>query len=153
MMFFDDYKYPRCAGYLRTSIIGMNSESKVYKALVTCIEDEKLVRQAVSPGTYPRVIIQELLKGMYVIDGAYQGECAPETKNYVYVNTRIADGYENNPEQSPLSFGRTVLHEIVHWGRFIGGKSRDFGDKEAGNWFEHLTYGTAYQYHASAQCS
>lgn len=92
MMFFDDGRYPRCAGYLRTSIIGMNSESKVYKASVACLEDEKLVRQALSPGTYPRLLIQELISGMYVIDGAYQGECVPELKNYIYAQTRIAEG-------------------------------------------------------------
>jgi hypothetical protein len=152
MMFFSDGKYPRSAGYLRTKIIGMNSESKIFKVLVECVEDESLVRQALSPGTYPRLIIGNLVSGMFLINGAYNGDCVPETKNYIYVHTRITRSYENIPEQSPLLFERTVLHEVVHWGRFMGGKSTEIEGKEAGSWFEHLAYDIVYNHRSGFQC-
>jgi len=92
-------------------------------------------------------------KGMRVIGGIYQGECYPEKKNYVYVDDRIPDGYESDPEQTPAYFERTLLHEVVHWGRFMAGKSADIDGKEAGSWFEHLAYNIPYQYHSGIKCS
>jgi hypothetical protein len=152
MMFFGDGQYPRCAAYLRTSIIGVSSKSQIYSALLACIEDEKIVKQALSPGTYPRIVIEKLSKGLKIIGGIYQGECFPEKKNYVYLDTRIPDGYEDNKEVPPYYFEKTLLHEVVHWGRFIAGKPSEIDGKEAGSWFEHLAYGIAYQYHSGIQC-
>jgi hypothetical protein len=153
MMFFGDGQFPKCGSYMRSSIVGMNKKSKIYKALVECIEDEKLVALAVSPGTYPRLIIEDLIKGMYVIDGIYQGECDPTKLNYVYLHTRVGDGFEHYEDHYPPAFERLLLHEVVHWGRFLGGKPGEIDGREAGSWFEHLAYDIPYKWHGEIKCT
>ena len=60
MMLFFDGQYPRCADFIRRRIIGMHPLHHVYRALVECIEDEGLVKSAMSPGMYPRIVIEDL---------------------------------------------------------------------------------------------
>ncbi|MGB7208766.1 MAG: hypothetical protein WBD27_08930 [Pyrinomonadaceae bacterium] len=154
MMFFQDGEFPKLAHYLRSRIIGMNKNSKVFKALVECIGSEKIAKQAIDPGTYPRLIIEPLIRGMVSPSGIYQGECDPAKKNYVYIHTRIGEGFETDESarQYPTVFETTLLHEVVHWGRFIGGKPGEINGKEAGNWFNHRAYGHIYVYHSDLIC-
>ncbi len=143
MMFFGDGQFPKCAVHLRTKIIGSVSP-RVYKALVRCIRSEELVKQALAPGTYPRLMIEPLKSGMFQIGGIYQGMCYEHKKNYIYVNIPIANKFEFfSDDLTPPRFERILLHELVHWGRFIAGKSPDIRGKEAGGVFEHLAYGSA----------
>lgn len=88
MMFFDDGRFPKCGMYLRSKIVGIKKGSKIYSALVKCIGDEKLVQSALSPGTYPRLMVEDLVKGNRAINGIYQGECDRSKLNYVYIHTR-----------------------------------------------------------------
>lgn len=83
---------------------------------------------------------------------AAQLRADPELKNIVFVNTHVARGIENDPELAEV-FERTLLHEVVHWGRFIGGKSNRINDKEAGSLFEEKAYGIAYIGHHGFSCS
>ena len=156
MMFFQDGEYPVCAGIIRNRVIGINKTSpKIFSALVECIEGGTLAREAVTAGRYPRVNIANFVKnGQRVrnIGGMYSGECDPELKNIVFVNTHVARGIENDPELAEV-FERTLLHEVVHWGRFIGGKSNRINDKEAGSLFEEKAYGIAYIGHHGFSCS
>jgi hypothetical protein len=152
MMFFGDGQFPRCANYLRTRIIGMSKSSKVYKALIECIENETLVEQAISAGTYPCLKIENLVKGYVAPEGIYQGECDASKLNYVYVHTRVADGFEHFTRRVPPRFESVLLHEVVHWGRFIGGKPGTIHGKEAGSWFEKLAYDKPYMGHNDLVC-
>lgn len=153
MMFFGDGQFPKCGNYMRSKIVGIPKGSKKYSALVECIGSEKFVKLALRSGTYPRLIVDELVKGYMVIDGIYQGECDPSKLNYIYIHTRVADGFENYPQTPPPYFERVVLHETVHWGRHLAGLPSDINGKEAGSWFEHLAYDIPYKWHGDIKCS
>jgi len=151
-MFFQDGQFPKLASYLRSRIIGMNEQSKVFKTLTDCIGSKKLAKQAISAGTYPRLIIEPLVRGNKVINGIYQGECDASKQNYVYIHTRVGEGFETGEHTPPTFFEKTLLHEVVHWGRFIGKKPGQINGKEAGNWFCHLAYGDIYTNHSDLSC-
>ena len=154
MMFFGDGQFPRCGQVIRSRIVGLKPSTKVYSALVECIESEALAAQAVSAGTYPRVIIAKLMKNGHWqrnVGGQYAGECDPTAINYVYINLNVARGLEDDESQARV-FARTVLHEVVHWGRFMAKKPSRIGDKEAGSWFEHRAYNLPYIGHDDPQC-
>ncbi len=153
MMFFGDGQFPKCGNYMRSKIVGLSKSSKIYSALLECIGSKKFVDLALSPGTYPRLMVERLVKGYKVIDGIYQGECDPSKLNYIYVHTRVADGFENFNHDNPPYFEKVVLHETVHWGRHLAGLPGEINGKEAGSWFEHLAYGTPYQWHGDIKCS
>lgn len=84
--------------------------------------------------------------------GIYQGECKKETLNYVFINEHIGRGVEGDRSMM-LDFERLVLHEAVHWARYVGGKPGLIGGKEAGSWFVHRAYGVAYIGHSDIGCS
>lgn len=153
MMFFGDGQYPKCGTYMRSAIVGMSKKSPIYTALLECIGSEKFVKSALSAGTYPRLIVEKLVKGYMVIDGIYQGECDPTKKNYIYIHARVAEGFEHYEQGYPSYFERVVLHETVHWGRHLAGKPAEIDGKEAGSWFEHLAYGIPYQWHGDVKCT
>lgn len=152
MMFFGDGQFPKCASYMRSRIVGLSKTSKVYSALVECIEDEKLVKLALGAGTYPRLMIEKIVKGYKVIDGIYQGECDKSKLNYIYVHTRVAEGFEEFNHSYPPYFEKVVLHETVHWGRHLAGLPGEINGREAGSWFEHLAYNTPYKWHGDVKC-
>ncbi|POF29737.1 hypothetical protein [Roseibium marinum] len=157
MMFFQDGEFPVCADIIRNKLIGLEkSDPKVFSALVECIESAELARQAVTAGRYPRVNIVNIIgktgHPIKYIGGMYSGECDPEVKNLVYVNRHVASGIERDPDITSY-FERTLLHEVVHWGRFIAGKSTRIDDREAGSHFEEKAYGLTYIGHHGFSCS
>lgn len=155
MMLFFDGQYPNCAAFIRSKMIGMHPLHHVYRAMVECVEDEKLVASLFSPGTYPRIVIEDLraqMKGRLTFPGGiYQGECRADKLNHVDLDMTMCRGVENDPKFT-RDLEHTLLHEAVHWGRFIAGKSSKIDNKEAGNWFEHLAYGDEFQDHYEIPC-
>ena len=156
MMLFFDGQYPNCAAFIRSRVIGMHPLHHVFRAMVECIEDEELVKSAMSPGTYPRIVIEDLryLSGsrMEVIRGIYQGECRVDKLNHVDLDIVLAEGLEDDPNFTSM-FEHILLHETVHWGRFIAKKPSRIDGKEAGSWFEHLAFNTPFKNHHEIPCS
>ncbi len=160
MMLFFDGQYPHCAAFIRSKIIGMHPRHPVYRAMVECVgnspDDEKLVASLFSPGTYPRIVIEDLraqMKGkIAVAGGIYQGECRPDKLNHVDLDMTMCRGVENDPSYT-RDLEHFLLHETVHWARFIARKPSRIDGKEAGSWFEHLAYGDEFQDHYEIPCS
>lgn len=155
MMLFFDGQYPHCADFIRRRIIGMHPLHHVYRALVECIEDEALVQSAMRPGTYPRIVIEDLraqMKGRLTFPGGiYQGECRPDKRNHVDLDMTMCRGVEMDPTFT-RDLEHTLLHEVVHWGRYIARKPSRIGKKEAGSWFEWLAWGVEFQDHYEIPC-
>ncbi len=154
MMFFQDGEYPKCAKILRNQIIGMKAPSRVVSALFICIRNRALAEMALSPGTYPRVIIRKLTRnGFWArnIPGNFNGECDPNDVNYVFLNTSFADGVEEG-HVSAHEFEKILLHEVVHWGRFHAGMPGEIEGMEAGSLFEYLAYKDKYVGHSGLSC-
>lgn len=154
MMFFQDAKYPNCAKILRNRIIGMKAPSRVVSALFICIRDRSLVDMALSPGTYPRLIIAKLMRnGQWLknVPGNYSGGCDPKDLNYVYLNTSFAEGVESG-NLDARQFEKVLLHEVVHWGRERAGLPGTIEGMEAGSLFEYLAYKDKYIGHDDLSC-
>lgn len=148
MMLFFDGQYPHCARFIRSKIIGMHPLHHVYRALVECIEDEELVKSAMSPGTYPRIVITDIREitgpRMEVINGLYQGHA--DNLNIVFLHIPFCRAVENDPSfTNPLE--KILLHETVHWGRQIAKKTSKIDGKEAGSWFKWLAYDVPFKDH------
>jgi hypothetical protein len=84
--------------------------------------------------------------------GIYQGECRADKLNHVDLDMTICEGVENG--HLPMSnLEHFLLHETVHWGRFIARKPSKIDGKEAGSWFEWVAYGTEFKDHYEIPCS
>lgn len=156
MIFTQDREFPRCGLYIRGPRIDTIEffSPEIYNALVECCESEKLVKQALTPGRFPRVKIVRLMRNGYParnIGGNYKGVCDRKYQNIVYINSHIAQGFEDDRTNS-LMFESNLLHEIVHWARFVGKKPAEIDGKEAGSWFEHKAFGWPYVGHSDVAC-
>lgn len=60
MMFFQDGEFPQCGKVYRAVIGSILPGSKVFDAMVACCDSHTLTKQALSPGTYPRLNIAKL---------------------------------------------------------------------------------------------
>ncbi|WP_178133254.1 hypothetical protein [Vineibacter terrae] len=149
MMFFQDAQFPRCASVIRLRIVGGKLSERVRSALLECIESDALGTKALSAGTYPRVNIVKLVSnGVWDrrVGGLYSGDCDPADLNKVFVNWNVAQDLERyNAPYNARNFERTLLHEVVHWGRKIAGKSGTIGGIEAGDVFEFKAGYTKFQ--------
>ncbi len=71
----------------------------------------------------------------------------------MFINRHIATGYEDYSENWQL-FERIMLHEMVHWARFIAGSpGRTSSGGEAGSAFEEKAYGVKVRNHYDVACS
>jgi hypothetical protein len=110
---------------------------RVWNAFVEHCDSETLAKQACTWGENPLVHIGGVECG---VNGEYRGRSGNAgDRDTVYINTEVAKKYQNGGGW--LIFESTVLHEMVHWARFIGGKSRLFNGQEAGKAFEIKAYG------------
>lgn len=157
-MIFKQYKnYPKCGAFIQNYLCLIDIFSpKVFEAFIELCESEDLARQAITLGKYPEITIARLLRNGYEqlnVGGNYSGECDPTQKNVVFINRHIAKGYEDDSQNWQL-FERIVLHEMVHWARYIGGSpGRTSDGMEAGNAFEEKGYGIKAINHYDVACS
>jgi hypothetical protein len=136
MRFLQDVQYPRCDAYLGATIALLDRQySRVWRAFYQVCESETLARQAISYGRDPLVHVGGVPDGK---NGRYRGRSGGP-RHTVFIHPRVALAYEEDNDR--LLWESTVLHEMVHWARFIGGKSRLYEGREAGVAFETLAYG------------
>ena len=157
MMFFQDAQFPACADIIRSRIVGGKLPSRVLSALRQCIDSERFFTTALSAGTYPRVDIVKLRgagpMGARGTGGNYN-PCTDENINKVFINLWVAQDVEHFDGAD--TFERYLLHEVVHWGRFVAKKPGtirvDGVDREAGNLFEERAYGGHLGDHDDVPC-
>lgn len=128
-------------------------QPKVFTAFIEVCESEELARQAITIGKDPLIKIARLVKNGYHqknIGGQYTGDCDPTEKNIVFINTTISEAYNENNNGELLE--RVMLHEMVHWARFVGGKPGRVDGREAGSHFESLAYGKEFSNHWEYSC-
>ncbi|HET6518483.1 MAG TPA: hypothetical protein VFG47_01520 [Geminicoccaceae bacterium] len=142
MRFDQDKTYPLCGRYLR---IWMNPDvlqkkyPTVWQAFVELTEDKPLASEALTHGRGPLVRIVS-------VPGTANGQHTPGVDE-VRIDPLVADQYEKGRDpkfKDPgwMVWESTVLHEIVHWARYKGKKSKRLaGDLEAGEEFEKRAYG------------
>jgi hypothetical protein len=82
MMFFGDGQFPKCGGYMRSKIVGLSKSSKVYSALVECIGSKKFADLAITAGTYPRLIVEDLVKGYITLPAYFERVVLHETVHW-----------------------------------------------------------------------
>ncbi len=171
MMFFQDGQYPRCGKIIRSRVLTLNHSSRIYLAFVECCEDARIAASAFRSGTYPRIVITpNSVHGTTALPGYYNGHCKKGDMNYIFISTKTANSLENDEEweyylKKSSNFERVVLHEAVHWARFMGGKPGEIdlsgkkklqpGERktaEAGSWFDYRAYGIPYKYHDGIPC-
>lgn len=128
---------------------------EIFDAFVQLCMSEKLARQALKPDKYPLIKVVRLVSNGYVnktVAGQYSGECDPTLKNVIFLQKEYIEDYEKGTN-SGLSVERVILHEMVHWARYVGGKpARTSDDKEAGTQFEIKAYGIAGGDHVGKAC-
>lgn len=157
-MIFKQYKnYPKCGAFIQNYLCLIDIFSpKVFGAFIEVCESEDLARQAITLGKFPEITIAKFVKHgkeQRNVGGMYSGECDPTQKNIVFINRHIARGYEDFSSNWEL-FERIILHEMVHWARFVGGKpGKANGTREAGNLFEEKGYGVVAGDHDDAACA
>lgn len=142
MRFAQDKDFPYCGRYLFNWInaaVLKKSYPKVWEAFVEVCEDETLAEDALKRGNDPLVTIKDLGCAK---NGVYRGRSGG-SKDTVFINVPVANKYEKGTGW--LVWESTVLHEIVHFARFTGGKGSLFNGKEAGKEFEKKAYGKDVQ--------
>lgn len=170
MKFNQHNKYPRIGALIRNyiSLIDVFSP-KVFEAFKDACDDPDLARQAITYNENPEIRIVKLINAQSgyednTVGGQYSGECYPAKRNIVYINKNWVIGYENHSSEDGdvlnwIIVERAILHEMVHWARFVGGKPARIFDKktkiskEAGNSFEHEAYGYATGDHTGRACN
>lgn len=140
--FKQDDGYPMCGALLRAALpIYEQLQPRVFRLFVKHTRSEKLARQALTLGYYPLVSIAKIMTGGKhdrTKNGLYQGANGG-ARDIVYVNTPFPDSYEKEQRQGTAqTIEITVLHEMVHWARFVGGNPE--GCEEAGAAFEKELY-------------
>jgi len=136
MKFAQSDAYPSCDQYIRTFIANYKSVcNQVSDAFRTVCEDEATAQQALTIGINPLIHIGDV---KYNVNGQYRGRSGGP-RHKVFINHRVAEEYEEGNRWD--IFESTVMHEMVHWARFIAGKPSRYQDNEAGKAFEKLAYG------------
>jgi Metallopeptidase toxin 3 len=140
MKFYQSRDYSTVDAFLRNwlSLIEMLNEP-VWNAFKQVCGNEALARRAITWGRSPTVKIGGVEAGT---NGKYRGR-AGGPKHTVFINTRVAEVYENRETIRRADIlESTVLHEMVHWARYVGGLPRLYNGNEAGKEFEKLAYGS-----------
>ncbi|NQT40018.1 MAG: hypothetical protein HQ581_21170 [Planctomycetes bacterium] len=136
MRFSQATAYTACDRYIRTIITAYGSVcNRVSDAFREHCGSESRAEQALTLGRYPLIHIGNVPCG---INGRYRGRSGGP-RHTVYINTNVADEYEIGGRI--LIFESTVLHEMVHWARFVSRSSRRINGQEAGKAFEIAAYG------------
>ena len=146
MRFVQHKTHPNCGAYLADYLTLLEVFSpKVYKAFCEVCEDVEVARVALLNGNGPLVNVSAVCK----VNGRYLGSRGGP-RHTVYINKQLANFYEHDHVWKPWE--STVLHEAVHWARFIGGKPFHFQGKEAGKVFEARAYGEDIQCQSCTYC-
>lgn len=158
MKFGQHDKYPRCGALIRNYLCMIDVASpKVFEAFVDVCESEKWARRAITWGRNPTVFIAKFVNQnggeQPTPPGMYKGHCTWRERNIVNLNRHWAIGYEEFRDNW-IHVERIVLHELIHWARFMGGKpGHANGTREAGNFFEEKAYGGILGDHDDLPCS
>lgn len=171
MMFFQDGQFPRCGEIIRSRILKLGRSSRIYLSFIECCEDARIAADAFKPGTYPKVVIRTISARGMIPRGIYNGQCVGGSLNEIAIHTVTARGLENDENweaylDTSSDFEKVLLHEAVHWARFIGGKPSEIdlsgkkilapGERktaEAGSWFDFRAFGIPYAYHGAMECT
>ena len=120
-------------------------QPKTYKLFVKYCKSEKLARQALTINLLLIVKIENIiLNGVWnrTIGGIYRGTYGGELHT-VYMNTQWADAYEKEQNSGNAKIAEiTILHEMIHWARHIGGNPEVPGE-EAGVDFANEVWGVS----------
>ncbi len=158
-----DHGFPKLTALINNRFPFLDILSpKIFDAFVELCLSEKLARNALAVGTFPTVIPIRLVKKIWGDDkpgvvqrnvpGLYSGECNPTEKNIIWIQKERVQDYEKGTN-SGKDIEMILLHECVHWARFIGEKpGRTEDNKEAGNEFQLKAYGIVATDHGAVSC-
>lgn len=136
MQFQQALEFPSCDRYIRSVISAYGAVcTQVSDAFREICESDELAGQALTVCRNPLIQIGGV---RYNINGQYRGRSGGP-RHTVYINTNVAREYEDRGRWD--IFESTVLHEMVHWARFIGGQPSRYNGQEAGKAFEIRGYG------------
>ncbi|MEZ5426553.1 MAG: hypothetical protein R2747_09835 [Pyrinomonadaceae bacterium] len=146
-MIFKQYdEFPKFGAFLDNRFPMLEAFSpEIFEVFAEFCMSKDLARQALKRGKYPLVKVKVLInpkigKVDRRVGGLYAGECEPTEKNVIFIQKENVVAYEEG-NGNPFFLERVILHETVHWARFIGRKpARTPDDKEAGSQFEIKAY-------------
>jgi hypothetical protein len=165
MQFRQRDQFPYCDHYLQHFLAPdmLKQRQQVWDAFRFLCESDSLATEGVTYGKGPLVVIGCAPPGR-------QGRYWARQKT-VFIHPKVALLYEKHTHRQPRVWERakekfhwfdwmpwesTVLHEIVHWARDVGGKPEKFNDLEAGDEFEKRAYGrtidSAATLHEESEC-
>ena len=150
MRFQQTKDFPYCDHYMQFFLAPdkLKQRKQLWDAFVEVAGDAQNATTGVTYGKGPLVVIGCVPKGR-------QGKYWSKAKT-VYIHPNVANLYERHIHPQPRMWERakekhnwfdwmpweaTLLHEIVHWARDVGGKPEDFDGGEAGKAFERKGYG------------
>lgn len=150
MIFRQAGEFPYCDHYLQFFLNSdkLKERPTVWNAFRDICESEPFAVQGLTYGKGPLVHIG-------CVPARKSGRYWAKAKT-VFIHPKIALLYEKHIHRQPRMWERakakhgwfdwmpwesTVLHEIVHWARDMGGKPEDYNGDEAGQVFEAKAYG------------
>lgn len=150
MQFQQTKEFPYCDHYMQYFLAPdrLKQRTQVWNAFRDLCESDSVATTGVSYGKGPLVVIG-------CVPAGKQGKYWAKQKT-VFIHPMVALLYEKHTHRQPkmwdqakakhhwfdwMPWEATVLHEIVHWARDVGGKSEDYNGGEAGEEFEKRAYG------------
>ena len=150
MKFQQAKDFPFCDHYMQYFLEPkkLQERKQLWDAFKEVCADAQIATVGLTYGKGPLVVIG-------CVPAGRQGKYWSKAKT-VYIHPNVANLYERHTHPQPKMWERakekhnlfdwmpweaTVLHEIVHWARDVGGKSEDFNGGEAGKAFEVKGYG------------
>ncbi len=151
MMFFQDGQFPKMGKYLREELTNIsNTNLRAYIAFLNCCGDPELGKQALKPGRYPLIVMLDYQLGA---PGIFD-DCPPGDRvNMVFLRLGHFQAFEKEPDEFRDSLEHTVMHEMIHWGRYHAQADPEIFGYEAGDYFDYLAgYRKNMSTHANAPC-
>lgn len=163
VQFFFPNVFQNLAAIVRHDLPKIPEDRRKFKAFKEFAQlDDKQAREALSPGSGPRLRVSDLKAGTY---GAYlAGNEFHLNSVIVYQHQAIIDAWLHASlyssrdhdrwvallKRATLVLESVILHELVHWGdlkadgQASDGEARRHGWKDVGHWFAHRAYGSAF---------
>lgn len=150
MQFRQAKDFPFCDHYMQYFLKPdmLKQRKQLWDAFREVCESDQLAAEGVTYGKGPLVVIG-------CVPAGKQGRYWSKAKT-VFIHPYVAILYEKHTHPQPrmweqakqkqnlfdwMPWEATVLHEIVHWARDVGGKSEGYSGDEAGHAFEVKGYG------------
>ena len=165
MRFQQAKQYPFCDHYLQYFLAPdmLKKRAQVWSAFSDICESSLLATDGVTYGKAPLIVIG-------CVPAGKQGKYWAKQKT-VFIHPMVATLYERHTHRQPrmweqakekfhwfdwMPWEATVLHEIVHWARDVGGKPELYNNEEAGDVFEKRAFGRKISagatFHEESEC-